>query len=469
MDKDRINVKDVTPKQAPPSQREDRFNPSNRIYVRASSGMYQKLRRYGAWILLALFALTPWVPYGERQAILLDIGQQQFNFFGTTLYPQDLTLLALLFMIAAFALFFLTTFLGRVWCGYLCPQTVWTFMYIWFEEKLEGSANKRRKQDSQKLASNLLLRKTLKHLAWIGIAIVTGLTFVGYFIPSTELWVDFFTLNASFWAYFWVLFFAGCTYANAGWMRSIVCIHMCPYARFQSAMFDKDTFIVGYDTKRGESRGPRSRKADPKQLGLGDCIDCNLCVQVCPTGIDIRDGLQYECINCGACIDACDTTMQRMNYDKGLISYTTEHKLEGTHTKIMRPKLIGYGLIMILMLGGFLAQIASVDPAGLTVLRDRSQLYRSNSDGYIENTYTLKVINKTQQPQQYTLSVEGLNKEKWYGRQTINVAPGEVFSLPISLGVNPDELSSSVTHIEFILNDAQGFSTVTESRFIKQL
>lgn len=470
MNKDRIDVKDVTPKtKHSPSERDDRFNPSNRIYVRASKGVYQKLRRYGAWFLLALFALTPWIPYGERQAILLDIGQQQFNFFGTTLYPQDLTLLALLFMIAAFGLFFITTFLGRVWCGYLCPQTVWTFMYIWFEEKLEGSANKRRKQDSQKPTSNLMLRKALKHLAWIGIAVVTGLTFVAYFIPSTELWVDFFTLNASFWAYFWVLFFAACTYANAGWMRSIVCIHMCPYARFQSAMFDKDTFIVGYDAKRGESRGPRSRKANPSDLGLGDCIDCDLCVQVCPTGIDIRNGLQYECINCGACIDACDTTMDRMNYQKGLISYTTEHKLEGTNTKVMRPKLIGYGLIMLLMIGGFFAQVASVDPAGLSVLRDRNQLYRTNTDGFVENTYTLKVINKTQQTQEYQLSVEGLSDAKWYGRQTIQVSPGEVFSLPISLGVDPTELDSAVTHIEFKLDDQQGFTINTESRFIKQL
>ncbi|MDW3150483.1 4Fe-4S dicluster domain-containing protein, partial [Vibrio sp. 2132-1] len=189
-------------------------------------------------------------------------------------YPQDLTLLALLFVIAAFGLFFITTFLGRVWCGYLCPQTVWTFMYIWFEEKLEGSANKRRKQDANKLTANLAMRKTLKHTAWFAIALATGFTFVGYFVPMKQLVIDFFTFNANFWPVFWVMFFAICTYGNAGWMRSIMCIHMCPYARFQSAMFDKDTFIVGYDTKRGEKRGPRSRKADPKQLGLGDCIDC---------------------------------------------------------------------------------------------------------------------------------------------------------------------------------------------------
>lgn len=271
MSQDKIDIKDVTPKTFNPKTHKgqgDRFNPNNRIYVRESKGKYQKLRRYGGWFLLLLFALIPWIPFGERQAILLDIGNQQFNFFGTTLYPQDLTLLATLFVIAAFGLFFITTFLGRVWCGYLCPQTVWTFIYIWFEEKLEGSANKRRKQDSGKLTSQLMLRKAIKHLAWVAVALITGFTFVGYFVPIKALVVDFFTFNASFWPVFWVVFFAICTYANAGWMRSIVCIHMCPYARFQSAMFDKDTFIVGYDVKRGENRGPRSRKADPKALGL---------------------------------------------------------------------------------------------------------------------------------------------------------------------------------------------------------
>ncbi|WP_277869983.1 FixG Ig-like domain-containing protein, partial [Vibrio breoganii] len=191
--------------------------------------------------------------------------------------------------------------------------------------------------------------------------------------------------------------------------------------------------------------------------------------QVCPTGIDIRDGLQYECINCGACIDACDVTMDRMNYPKGLISYTTEHKLEGTHTKIMRPKLIGYGLVMVLMLGFFVMQVASVEPAGLSVIRDRTQLYRTNSDGFIENTYTLKIINKTQQTQSYNLDVSGLTDVEWYGRQTINVSPGEVFNLPISLGMDPEQLSSSVTTIQFELEDQHGFSIEVESRFIKQL
>lgn len=472
MSQDKIDIKDVTPKTFNPKThkgKKDRFNPGDKIYVRESKGAFQKLRRYGSWFLLLLFGLVPWIPYGDRQAILLDIGHQQFNFFGTTLYPQDLTLLALLFMIAAFGLFFITTFLGRVWCGYLCPQTVWTFMYIWFEEKLEGSANKRRKQDSNKMTTNLLLRKGIKHLAWIGIALMTGFTFVGYFVPIKGLVVDFLTADATFWAGFWVIFFAICTYANAAWMRSIVCIHMCPYARFQSAMFDKDTYIVGYDIDRGETRGPRSRKADPKKMGLGDCIDCDLCVQVCPTGIDIRDGLQYECINCGACIDACNQTMDRMGYKNNLISYTTEHKLSGKHTKVIRPKLIGYGSVMVLMIALFFVQIARVEPVGMSVLRDRNQLFKINTDGLIENTYNLKVINKTQQLQQYTLNVSGLSDVIWYGKQTISVRPGEVLNLPISLGVDSDKLSSPVSTIQFILSDSNQFTVEVESRFVKNL
>lgn len=472
MGQDKIDIKDVTAKTFNPKThkgKEDRFNPNNRIYVRKSHGLFQKLRRYGGWILLLLFGLVPWISYGDRQAILLDIGQQQFNFFGTTLHPQDLTLLALVFMLAAFGLFFITTFLGRVWCGYFCPQTVWTFIYIWFEEKLEGSANKRRKQDQNKLTKKLIIRKTLKHLAWLGIALLTGLTFVGYFVPIKLLVVDLITLDIGFWAAFWVLFFTACTYANAGWMRSIVCIHMCPYARFQSAMFDKDTYIVGYNPNRGEARGPRSRKSDPKQLGLGDCIDCDLCVQVCPTGIDIRDGLQYECINCGACIDICNQTMQRMGYKKNLISYTTEHKLSGNKTKVIRPKLIGYGTVMLLMLALFVVQVFRVEPVGMSVLRDRNQLFKTNSSGLIENTYNIKIINKTQQLQTYSLSVSGLSDITWYGQQSVQVAPGEVRNFPVSLAIDPEKLNSPVSTIRFVLTDKSLFSVEVESRFVKAL
>ncbi|OEE69244.1 cytochrome c oxidase accessory protein CcoG [Enterovibrio norvegicus FF-33] len=475
MSKDKIDVKDVTAKEFNPKTHKgsgDRFNPSNRIYVREAKGIYQKLRQKMGWFFLLLFVLTPWIPYGDRQAILIDIGHQQFNFFGTTLWPQDLTLLASVLMIAAFGLFFITTFLGRVWCGYLCPQTVWTFIYIWFEEKLEGSANKRRKQDSLPPTKALIARKAIKHICWFAVALLTGLTFVGYFVPVKTLFIEFFTFSSTFWVTFWVLFFSVCTYGNAGWMRSIMCIHMCPYARFQSAMFDKDTFIVGYDSSRGEQRGPRPRKKDPKELGLGDCIDCNLCVQVCPTGIDIRDGLQYECINCGACIDACDETMEKMNYAKGLISYTTEHKLEGHDIDIARPKLIGYGVVMIAMCALFFYLLAEVQPMRLDVIRDRTELFRTNSDGLIENTYTLKILNKTQQPETYSLSVTGIDGIEWYGKQKVTLKAGEVFTLPVSLAIDPYELSTPVANITFVLERQSGDdqkSVETESRFISKL
>lgn len=480
MTKDKIDIKDVTDSDAnqvktfnPNTHKsdKDRFNPNNRIYVRAFKGFYQNLRRKMGWFFMLLFILTPWISYNDRQAILLDLSQQQFHFFSTTLWPQDLNLLAISFMIAAFGLFFITTFLGRVWCGYLCPQTVWTFIFIWFEEKLEGNANKRRKQDQLPLTKDLFVRKTLKHLGWLSVSLATGLTFIGYFVPIKELFLEFFSANIGFWSAFWVLFFTACTYANAGWMRSIVCIHMCPYARFQSAMFDKDTFIVGYDKDRGEQRGPRSRKAKPAELGLGDCIDCNLCVQVCPTGIDIRDGLQYECINCGACVDACDDTMQKMGYQKKLISYTTEHKLEGKTVELLRPKLIGYGAVILVMFGLFFYLASSVQPMLLDVIRDRNQLYKINSQGLVENTYNLKVINKTQQDDIYTLSVVGLQDVTWYGKQEIKVKAGEIYNLPISLGIDPDSLDTPINTIQFKLERKSGTDKkviFTESRFINQ-
>ncbi|RLV59286.1 cytochrome c oxidase accessory protein CcoG [Parashewanella curva] len=429
----------------PDADKVDKFNPSNQIYVRAVEGMWTTLRRRMGWIAMLGFMLLPWIPYGDRQAVYFNLAEQKFHIFGLTIWPQDLTLLAALLMIAAFGLFFVTTYLGRVWCGYTCPQTVWTFIFIWFEEKLEGSRNKRIKLDKMPWSFNKLWRKTAKHSAWLSFSLLTSMTFMSYFVPTTEIYTEVFTLQASGLIYFWVLFFMFATYGNAGWMREIMCIHMCPYARFQSAMFDKNTFIVGYDTQRGESRGPRSRKADPKELGLGDCIDCDLCVQVCPTGIDIRNGLQYECINCGSCIDACDQTMERMGYDKGLISYTTENKLEGKHEHVVRPKLVGYGITMVVMCGVFMLALFHVDPVRLDILRDRNQLYRETDAGLVENTYTLKILNKTEQAQQYHFSANGLTDYQWIGPKTIKVDAGKVYTLPISIAVDPYDLKLPIT------------------------
>ncbi len=459
------------PQQQPPFRRTKPASPKtskrNKIYVRAVEGFFHALRVRMNWLMMLGFMLLPWIPYEGRQAVFLDFSHRQFHFFGLTLWPQDFMLLAFFFMIAAFALFFFTTFLGRVWCGYWCPQTVWTLLFIWFEEKLEGPRNKRIRLDQLPMSFDKFWRKALKHLCWLMIALITAMTFVGYFWGSANAFFGFFMGELSFWPTFWIFFFTVATYANAGWMREIVCLHMCPYARFQSVMFDQDTYTVSYDAARGEQRGPRKRKVDPVSLGLGDCVDCDLCVQVCPTGIDIRDGLQYECINCGACADVCDQTMARMGYDKGLISYTTERRLQGGKTRILRPKLIGYGVILLVMLSAFSFSVMRVKPLGLDVIRDRNMLSRTNNDGLLENVYTLKVLNKSQQTQSYQLSVEGLVQPQWLGQQAVTVAPGEVFSLPVALAVDPYDLDKPITEIEFILVDQSGNRVSQESRFIK--
>lgn len=434
----------------------DRYNPSNRIYVRAVYGLYQKLRRYTGWGLIVLFLMLPMLSWNSHQAVLFDINKQQYHIFNLTLFPQDLTLLAWIFIIAAFTLFFFTTYLGRVWCGYTCPQTVWTFIFIWFEERFEGSANKRKRLDQMPWSVNKIWRKTAKHTGWIIVSLLTGLAFSSYFVPVNELYFDFFTFNAGSATILSVLFFTVITYANAGWMRSIVCIHMCPYARFQSTMFDKNTYIVGYDTARGEQRGPRRRKEDPKKLGLGDCVDCDLCVQVCPTGIDIRDGLQYECINCGACVDACNQTMDKMGYPRGLISYTSENKLEGKKTKLLRPKIIGYGLMLLVMVALFITNIFNLSSAEMEIVRDRTALYRENSEGLIENTYTLKILNKTIQTQVYDLSFTGLKDAELLGPKQIVIKSGEILTQPIAIAVDPYDIKAKKVMITIILTSTSG-------------
>lgn len=459
------NIKIHKPKDA------EHYKPRDQIYVRKVKGVFQQLRRKMNFFFLALFAILPWLQYEGHQAILLDIAEQRFTLWSLTLWPQDLTLLAWLFILSAFLLFFVTTFLGRVWCGYLCPQTVWTFIFIWFEEKIEGTANQRKKLDSQEMDANKFWRKTLKHSCWLFFSILTSLTFVGYFAPIDEVFVEFFTFNASFTLAAVVWFFALCTYGNAGWMREIMCLHMCPYARFQSAMFDKDTLTVTYDYHRGENRGPRSRKQDPKDLGLGDCIDCSLCVQVCPTGIDIRNGLQYECINCGACVDACDGVMERMKYAKGLIRYTTEHELEGKKVNLIRSKLIGYATVLIVMSSLLLYEIAARTPVSLDIIRDRTELAKENFNGEIENVYTLKILNKSQKDNRYRLSVEGIEKAIWHGEQEIMVKAASVYTLPMSISVDPYELNGYMNDITFVvelISEEEDVRIEQETRFFNK-
>lgn len=421
------------------------------VYVRLQKGLYANIRKYTSAILMLLFILIPWITYNGQQAILLDFSTQQFRIFSITFFPQDLTVLAALFMVGAFALFFFTTWLGRVWCGFLCPQTVWMFLYIWVEEKIEGNRNQRIKSDKQPMTGEKFRKKAFKHSAWILISFLTAVTFMSYFIPVKALYTDLFTLSWSGIVYFWVGLFTLCTYGNAGWLREKMCVYMCPYSRFQSAMFDKNTLIIAYDKLRGENRGRRKRKDDPKALGLGDCVDCNLCVDVCPAGIDIRNGLQYECISCGACIDACNQTMSQFNYPQGLISFTSENALSGKKEPLLRPKILAYGtftLAMFVLMGVF---VAIRSPIEASVLRDRNVLYRTTYDGHIENSYQLKLTNKMQHIETFKLSIEGDEGINLSLEAPLTADSHEMLVVPFTLTAPPELMPKGVSSLNLTI------------------
>lgn len=425
-----------------------------KIYARAVKGSIENFRRFFGAISLLIFSGLPWLTFNGQQAILLDFSAQKFRLFSVTWWPQDFVLVSWIFIVAAFLLFFVTAVAGRVWCGFMCPQTVYTFLFIWLEEKIEGSRSKRMHLDKQPLSLVKFTKKALKHNAWLAVALFTGLTFIGYFVPIQSLFIEFFTLKLNFWPAFYVILFTFCTYANAGWMREIMCTHMCPYSRFQSAMFDQDTITVTYDSQRGEGRGPRSKKltrAQNKTNNLGDCIDCNLCVQVCPTGIDIRNGLQYECINCGACVDACNDVMNKMNYPKGLIKFTSESALAGKKANLLRPKVLGYLLVSIVMITVMVIQLIARTELDLNVLRDRNALYRENM-GLIENTYTLILINKSQESVNINIEIEGLNYTSITAPLNLTLAANELLKHPVSVAVNPTNIEQAITPFAFVVH-----------------
>ncbi len=418
------------------------------IYVRRTKGIFQRLRFYGGLLLFSLFFGSSWLSWQGRQAILFDIPNRQFHFWSMTFWPQDFILLTLLLIILAFTLFLVTVFAGRIWCGYTCPQSVWTWIFIFIEEKLEGGRNKRIRQDQHQFSFALFIRKLSKHLLWLLVGLATGLAFVGYFVPIRELSTDLASFNLNGWSAFWLGLFTIATYLNAGWMREKVCIYICPYARFQSVMFDSDTLIVSYDQARGEPRGARKKEAEHQ---LGSCIDCELCVQVCPVGIDIRDGLQYECISCAACVDACDSIMDKMNYPRGLIRYSTENELNGQQTHWLRPRLFGYGfalLSMLLIFGLFLNARVAVD---LSVSRDRQQINRLLTDGQIENTYNLMVMNLDTHERLFDLSIASEHEFNWQGPRQILVPGASNQSVAVSLQAPAEKFTTPSSSFNFVV------------------
>ncbi|MEJ5863231.1 cytochrome c oxidase accessory protein CcoG [Pseudomonas farsensis] len=452
---------------APAAADKSKSQPGGGIHTRSFTGFYRNLRISFAGALFALFFGTAWLQWNGRQAVLWDLAESKFHIFGATFWPQDFILLSALLIIAAFGLFAITVFAGRVWCGYSCPQSTWTWLYMWCEKVCEGDRNQRIKLAAAPWSLSKLARRSLKHTLWLAIGLLTGLTFVGYFTPIRPLALELLTFELGGVALFWVLFFTAATYINAGWLREAVCMHMCPYARFQAVMFDKDTLAVAYDPSRGEARGPRKKGSDPRQQGLGDCIDCTLCVQVCPTGIDIREGLQMACIGCAACIDACDEVMDKMGYARGLVGYKSEHNLQGGTTQWLRPRLLGYATALVVMIGALILALQWRPMVSMDVIKDRG-LFRENAQGQIENIYLLKIINKTNEPQQYNLRLVDAEGFELHGRTTFTLAAGEMSEQAVSVALLADRPTSSSQPLTFELQDSDqpGIRTTAQSRFV---
>jgi len=420
------------------------------IHPRETKGRYASLRWACVWLTQLLFYGLPWLSMHGRQAVLFDLGSRKFYLFGLVLWPQDFIYLAALLILCAYGLFLVTAVAGRVWCGFACPQTVYTEIFLWIERKFEGPRSSRIRLARQPWTLGKAARKGGKHAAWLLVALWTGFTFVGYFTPVRELGASIAGFGLGPWETFWVLFYALATYGNAGWMREQVCKYMCPYARFQSAMFDKDTLIVSYDVARGEPRTPRQTTP-----GAGDCIDCSMCVQVCPTGIDIRKGLQYECIGCAACVDACNRVMDKIARPRGLIRYATENALAmrldpaKVRQRILRPRVLVYTAVLALLGMAMVASLALRNPLMLDVIRDRGSMGREVEDGMIENVYRLQLMNTTEDPQRLRIAVTGIDSARVVEGEVVELAPASTRAVPVRVRVNPGEAMPGSNRIAF--------------------
>ncbi len=445
-----------------------------KIYPRSVTGWFAGWRWAMVWLTQLAFYVTPWLNLNGRQAVLFDLDARRFYIFGLVLNPQDFIFLTVLLVISAFSLFLFTTVAGRLWCGFTCPQTVYTEIFLWIERVVEGERGKRMKLDAGPNSARKLRLKFTKHALWIAFSLWTGFTFVGYFTPIRELLGEVITAALGPWQTFWILFYGFATYGNAGFMREQVCKYMCPYARFQGVMFDRDTLVITYDEKRGDPRGTRGRKADKSALGLGDCIDCGLCVDVCPTGIDIRDGQQYECIGCAACIDACNQVMAKMNYPKGLIRYDTLNSVSQGFTRaqllrrVFRPRVLVYTAILGGICIAFIAALALRTPLTVDVMRDRATLAREVEGGQVENVFRLLVQNKTEQAHTFQLSVAGMPGILIDQTTEVAVAPTENRLLAIRVRI-PDESAVVGSHdIQFTIEaaDDPALRRVEAAKFI---
>ncbi len=449
-------MSETNPSPATPQSGGSLYEKHRKIYAKAVSGLFANWRWVMVFITQAIFYGGPWLQWNGRQAILLHLVERKFYLFGLIFWPQDVIYLAILLMVSAYGLFLVTAVAGRLFCGYACPQTVYTEIFMWIERMVEGDRNARIKLDKAPLSGAKLGKKLTKHALWIILALYTSFTFVGYFTPMNELLGELKTLHLGPWETFWIFFYAGFAYLMAGFMREQVCKYMCPYARFQSVMFDPDTLIITYDPERGDPRGARKKGEDYKAAGKGDCIDCGLCVQVCPTGIDIRNGLQYECIGCAACIDACDGVMDKMEYPRGLIRYSTENVMNkkvdrtGIIGHVIRPRILIYsGILTIITVtaGWFLFHRI---PLKVDVIRDRATLARETDDGLIENVYTLRVMNTDEKEHRYSVKIDGLDTASVSTKEVV-VPSATTTEVTAEVHASPDAGKKGSNPIHFVI------------------
>lgn len=421
-----------------------------KIYTKSVSGFFQKLRKYLSFLLVGIFMLLPWFEISGRPAVLFDLEQQKFHIFSLTFWPQDAVFLIWLLVLAVFLLIAATVVIGRVWCGFTCPQTVWTFIFIWIEEKCEGDRNQRIKLDKQPWSWKKLYCKTLKHMLWMLVSLVTAYTFVGYFYEIKPLVADTVNLQMNSLGAYWLLIFVLGTYLNAGWLREKVCLHMCPYARLQAVMYTQDTLVVTYDAQRGENRGKR-KKGELVNNEQGDCVDCSLCVQVCVVDIDIRDGLQYPCIDCGLCVDACDNVMEKMGLAPGLIKFSSQESSRVEGSAWLRPKTLLLTVSSVIICSMFMYAIYTRDVLSIDVIRDRSGNLYQQVDSAIENIYTVKINNKSALTNSFTLQLEADKHFVISSDPTIYVPRGEVDTLMVRVRINNEAVTSSKNSISFVV------------------
>ena len=441
-----------------------------KIYPRAVTGIFNYWR-----IALVVFTQTvfyglPWLNWNGRQAVLFDLGARKFYLFDMVFWPQDFIWFAVILILSALSLFLFTAIAGRLWCGYACPQTVYTELFIWIESWIEGDYKKQQKLNAMPWNGEKILRRGGKHLAWVLVSLWTGITFVGFFTPIHVLGHEVLALTTGPWETFWMLFYGFTTWGFAGFMREQVCKFMCPYARFQSVMFDTDTLIITYDYKRGESRGTRRKGIDYKAQGLGDCVDCGICVQVCPTGIDIRNGLQYMCIGCAACIDACDQVMDKMGYPKGLIRYSTQNAVDGEYRDkdipkhVFRPRTLFYITVVLLITAAFFYTLAMRIPMRADVIRDRLTLSRVAENGQIENLYQLRIINMDNLDHHYRIKASGIPGLKVASGDNVSVPALGTANQNVVLSADPAEVKRPSQPVLFTIQADENARIAREAK-----